>query len=543
MIENYFPLYKILFMTSYISIEKFKTELKNISNYEKKYPLLNSYLFIENDCKELIKYLPDFNKFVNFMIDNYSFKITREEASHTRIIDLDIYKNNQHGFKNMFEKFVSIWNCIGKFAKRYQCTELAPIYLNEDLYLHYFLNDNSGRYHLMYIATALENFISWQNKFLDDLIENLKDGGILHSYVKSMEKTIDVQNAKDDDVLNFDEINECLFEKIYENGIKNKGSYDFGSMEKFLGQIILEGKVKFNTNLKFVTYSLEGFTGDKSGVFADFISKYETVDLNIKLKQKIYDKYKKIIKNTSDSETEKILTKILSSIQALIYYLTLEKRDSLEEIYPFIQKLQSKVNLENVCIQFFNEQDFKIYELTAIYSFFEFLCFKIIANSTFYLNHVCEINIDENTKKNILEFFEEKEKQLVINKACLAAACRKLISRYLAFEYDFDINDKRELRFWILREEFWPKENRKNLDLIENDLNFLNKYDIYLKHCYDLYNLLGGDETHFWKGINLNNEVDADIEKDSNKVEEDSNKMEVGKIIKKPKKIKKKRIF
>lgn len=54
------------------------------------------------------------------MIDNYSYKITREEASHTRIIDLDIYKNNQHGFKNMFKKFVNIWNCIGKFAKRIQ---------------------------------------------------------------------------------------------------------------------------------------------------------------------------------------------------------------------------------------------------------------------------------------------------------------------------------------------------------------------------------------------------------------------------------------
>ena len=60
------------------SIEDFKEELIKIPNYEQEYPLLY-YCFIEdkNKEKDLIKYLPDINKFVNFMIDKYSYKITR----------------------------------------------------------------------------------------------------------------------------------------------------------------------------------------------------------------------------------------------------------------------------------------------------------------------------------------------------------------------------------------------------------------------------------------------------------------------------------
>ena len=49
--------------------------------------------------------------------------------------------------------------------------------------------------------------------------------------------------------------------------------YDFDSMERTLGQMVLTGKVKFNgeNDLKFVTYCFEGFRGNKSSVFVDFI--------------------------------------------------------------------------------------------------------------------------------------------------------------------------------------------------------------------------------------------------------------------------------
>ena len=46
----------------------------------------------------------------------------------------------------------------------------------------------------------------------------------------------------------------------------------------------------------------------------------------------------------------------------------------------------------------------------------------------------------------------------MINKTSLATACRRLISRYLAYEFDIDINEKKKLYYWILKEELWSKE-------------------------------------------------------------------------------------
>ena len=64
--------------------------------------------------------------------------------------------------------------------------------LNENKEIAYFFVDNKDIGKGMYIASAYENFIKWQNNFLDSLIEPLKKREILHSYVQNMEKSINV---------------------------------------------------------------------------------------------------------------------------------------------------------------------------------------------------------------------------------------------------------------------------------------------------------------------------------------------------------------
>ena len=349
--QKNFPFYKLLFMTTYPTVDSFKHELIKIPNYEKKYPFLNYALISENNFKYLIKFLPDFNAFINFMIDNYSYKISREEASKMVLKEQDIYKNNQRNFKNMFDKFIKIWEKIKIYAIKYKCNEdMVPISLDENKTLDNFLNDNGEVGKGMYIAAALQNFISWQNNFLDKLIDNLKNGGILYHYVDNIKKTIDVQNATKKDVLDFEEMDKCLNEKIYENSkrnifkMENKISYqnyrqivyDFDLIEKTLGNMVLTGKVKFNNenDLKFVTYCFEGFRGNKSSVFVDFINIYKTIDLNNETKQRIYNKLSYKIKTESND-----LQKILFSIQLLIYYLTQDIKSAQDEINVIIKDL------------------------------------------------------------------------------------------------------------------------------------------------------------------------------------------------------------
>ena len=76
------------------------------------------------------------------------------------------------------------------------------------------------------------------------------------------------------------------------------------------------------------------------------------------------------------------------------------------------------------------------------------------------------------------------------------------------------MSEKNKLFDYLLREELWSKEDWKNNDLIQNELEFLNYNDIIVGQCYELYNLLGGDENEALKGINLNEKDDKDDDED-----------------------------
>ena len=380
--ENY-PFYKYFLMTTYPSKDSFINELKKILQYEIKYPLLSSYINDDIDRINILKYLPDFNEFVNLMIDNYSYKITREEASKTKLKDEDIYKNNPQKFLDKFKKFKNIWIKLKPYATKYGCRDEMPqIDLDENTTLAHFLNDNGEICKGMYIAAAYQYFIETQNDFLNKLIEPLKQNGILHHFVKNLEKTIDVQKAKKNEALNFDKANEVFMEVIFDNCKRNifkednsinymnykQYIYDFDAVEKILGEIILPGKTRFNghENLKFVTYSFEGFRGNKTSVLSDFSGKYKQLPLSIESKQLIYNSLKDKLENQKED-----LPKILFSIQLLIYYLTQERKDENDEIIKIVQELPDYVSLSKESIEFLNKINLKIKEIEGLYSYIE----------------------------------------------------------------------------------------------------------------------------------------------------------------------------
>ena len=69
--EKDYPFYKYFLMTTYPSKESFIEETKRTNLFEKDYPLISAYISKRNKEKFLIKYLPDFNEFCNYMIDHY----------------------------------------------------------------------------------------------------------------------------------------------------------------------------------------------------------------------------------------------------------------------------------------------------------------------------------------------------------------------------------------------------------------------------------------------------------------------------------------
>ena len=536
--EDTYPFYRLFLMTTYPTKEHFINELKKIPQFDKKYPLLNIYLVNNNEEKELIKYIPDMNEFVNFMIDNYSYKITREEASEKLIKDEEIYKENIRGFKEMFNKFINIWKKLKPYATKYGCRDEMPqIDLDENQKLAYFLNDNGELGKGMYIAAAYQKLIDWQNAFLQGLIESLKQNGILHHLVKNMDKTIEVQRAKKNEVLNFDKVNESLMEIIFDNSKRNiflkddtinyknykQFIYDFENIERSLGEMLLPGKVKFSDNLRFVTYSFEGFRGSKSSVITDFEEKYKSIPLNKKNKQIIFD----LIKDKRNNQNN-ALTKILFSIQLLIYHLSQEKKEENDEIKIIIKDLPEYVILCNECKEFFDNENLqlRVKELIGVFSYIELLCFKPIVEN---LRTEYKKAIDADIQDNIKKLFEGA-KLKIINKIGLASACRKLISRYLvSMRDDTDISEKNPLTLYLAKKEFWNKQLWNEENSLSDDIEILSKYELTVGQCYQLYELLGGDEDKIFEGINIKNEEEK--EEDNN---EEENKP---KIIKKKNKV------
>ena len=204
--ENLFPLLKY-FMYAEYKVD-FKKYLEQEEDYLYKYPLLNCYLNLTRE-QRYIKYLPAFNEFANSMIEKFSYKISREDAKNIEL-------NESEGFdEKKFNNFIKCWDKIYKFATKYKCRdEMGPKKLRANDKLIYFLNDDNELENGMYIAAAYQNFIEWQNEFLQTLIDSGVFNKNLHYYIETMKKKVPVQEAKTNQILNIDD---CFRNSEYKN--------------------------------------------------------------------------------------------------------------------------------------------------------------------------------------------------------------------------------------------------------------------------------------------------------------------------------------
>ena len=154
-----------------------------------------------------------------------------------------------------------------------------------------------------------------------------------------------------------------------------------------------------------------------------------------------------------------------------------------------------------------NPLNLKVEEIAGLYSYIELLCFKpIVAN----LREYYKKPIEENLAEIISKSFEDNNFQ-IITKISLATACRKLISRYLvSIRDDTDYNENNKLDLYLNRDEVWNNSIWNEKQKFEKDLDKIRKFELTLGQCYELYNLLGGDEQEAYKGIVIKDDEDKD---------------------------------
>ena len=389
--------------------------------------------------------------------------------------------------------------------------------------LAYFLNDTNEEGNGMYIASAYQNFINWQNQFLQSIIDIGKDKKYLDFYIEELEKKMPIYEASSNQALS---LNSCFLNSDYSDfdeliniytkrNIYNKDGtidylkyntfiYDISSIEEELAKLILTGKCLFESdNLKLVKYWGEGFNG-KSDILDKFYKKYKQIDLNDKEKEQIISF---IRENKRDDYKP-----LFGGLQLLIFYLTNNNAKVDDTILNIISNAPEYLRIDEMGRKFFNDKgkDLKIEQIMHVFFFFEHLCFtelrknlnhqykeqipedikKIIDEKLLNNNKKDENDKNENNDQNVQKDNNEKNDNDNDNDKIkikeLGAAVRRFISRYLVGSRA-DTGPNSLLLPNLNKIELWEEKFGKNDNLEEELSNKLEDLKITVGQSNEFY--------------------------------------------------------
>ena len=524
-----YPYFKYFKLTKYKTEEDFEKRMPSKEKY-----FLTSLLLIKVDEFKKLKYLPDFNEFINLMIEEYSFKISRSDAKDRSLNEEIIYKNES--FKIKLKKFLKAWKEIKDEAVKYECGKDMPVKsLSDTDKLNYFLNDKGEIGGGMYIAAAYTKFIEWQNTILQPIIDSNPLGGILYNYVDILKKKIPVQEASNEQIVLIDKriddskyssIKDIIYSFSERNIFSDSGKinysdynsflYDYDSIEEELGRIILPGVLQFDSEkkLNFVVYWSEGFRGGNSEIISKFYFKYKQKDLSEEEKKKIKEYI--IIKNKEQIEIygfKKDFKEIYASLQILIFFLTehpIQKDD--EKISEIISKYADKYfKISNDCKEFFESEakDITINKLMNLFFIIEHLCFNDLCIN---LQLDLKLEIPQEQKDTVIEKLLKSYNKKLYTLKDLAAAVRRYISRFLVgFAQTSEAQNEGKLSDYLSRQDLWEERVwGQDCDLIDEINRHIGGLNLKISQAYKFYELIGEEDK---KEIEFLNEED-----DKNKI-------------------------
>ena len=517
-----YPLLKYFTYTKYRTKNDFMKLLEPKEKCKEEYPLLFKYLF-DSDVKKLT-YLSYINEFSNYLIQYYSFKISREEAK-TKTLNEEQELIDQFGERKI-KNFLVSWKKIKSKAVQFKFHKLKEgKEFSKKTELVYFLNDINEEGYGMYLASAYQNFINWQNEFLDFIIKNGCEKENLKFYIDNMNKKINIQDANLNQTLL---INGCFNGSYYEDFVdliytfsrrdifKKDGTINYSNYNSFkyeikiiedeLAKLLLPGKCLFEdeNNLKFVSYWGEGFNGGKSDVLQQFFKKYKQTDLNENEKKILIDYF---VKNNNGNHNKQVY----GTIQIIIFYLLNNNLDEKEKIFEI--NFPNYLRIEPSFIEFLTDkgQDFTADKIMGIYFLFEHLCFNDLCKTI--QNEYKEEISNEINEKIENNFLNNNNVNNIIPIKDLAAAVRRFISRYLVGNKTEDnIIPNSLLLPQLKRPDLWDEKFGKlpNLDeLISKVLQDLNltvgqSFKFYEKiKTEDEKEILFGEEDNDDENINF----------------------------------------
>ena len=396
-----------------------------------------------------------------------------------------------------------------------------------------FLVDGGEFQNGMYLAAAYQYLIGLQKEFLNPILEANLFSGILNSYVNSLSKTVPIQEAKKEQIVlieerfknykKYSDFNDVVYayseRNIFgENGKINYSGYntfvyDYDRIEEELGKIILPGVCLFEgeDELNFVTYWGEGFRGGNSSMISKVYSKYPQKDLNDEEKKEVINYISSMNKTKmaqGDMKTRYDFKNFFGSLQILLFYLT-EKGvvKEGEKIINIINNSPGYLKISNDFENFFKNEgkNLTVNKIMNLFFFFEHLCFEDLSET---LQPEYKAQIPDKTKTVIIEkLLKQKNENDIIPTKSLAAATRRMISRYLAGKRAVtDIGEDRDLTFELCREELWEEKIGQLEDLMDFVIVKMNGIKLNVGQAFEFYNIIGEEDKNAIN-INYQNEI------------------------------------
>ena len=514
--ENEYPYLKYLYYYNYPNKDSLFNIIESNNNYKNKYPLTYNMLKYTTDYKsqmEKLRYIPKINKKINHLINNYSYKISRDQALHKKIIDefreskdkfiIVNKKNKDEKLDEYLQDLVNLFKSFKNIDLQWDCHKLPKMELTvrESKLATILLDDSEPGY---YLSSIYKKLIEYQNLFLENIINCNSQNGLLYCFVKQLNNEIMIQDASINEIvkLNFERnnnlkrylnIDELIFINTTNNPFTNKFNYELDQIEIELGNIILPGIRKFKATdnvLRYVTYQFEGYRGKNSDILTNFNEKYPPQELNDNEKL-ILNKY------IHDNENDDYKS-FLFSIQLLIDYIQKTGTNPNTSISKIIRDIPYHINLsEDIKLFFNNHTEFSVNKLVRIYELFELLCWNQIKD---YLLIEYMEKLGEEKIQSINKYYQENpDAKNYIKKIELASAIRKFISRYLAGKRSQSQTNANGMLFYYLnRADLWVRNIDD--DNFEKELYKLSALKITVGEGKDFYDILGGDS----KLLNLN---------------------------------------
>ena len=544
--EERYPYFKYLYLYSLPKSSDISNILNSNNDLKNKYSLTLKVLkYLESDKKEisLLKYLPKVNEKLNHLINSYSYKISRDESAKKTIKEEFYNKNNNIFVINKYKEnndiisyikdIINLFDEFNKIPLQWGCHQLKNISLKSDSSLStILLDENEPGY---YLASIYKKLIEYQNLFLENIINCNSQNGLLYCFVKQLNNEIMAQDVTFNEIVKlkikknnsklYSDLEEIFFVNISNDPLINKFNYELNQIEIELGNLILPGVRKFKSSdeeLRFITYTFEGYRGKNSAILTNFNEKYPQKDLTKNEKEILYN----FVKNFAQDEYRNFLF----SIQILINYIQNSGKPGETPIFEVFSNIPMHLNIDENIKDIFNlNKNLKIDKLVRIFEFFEHLCWEQIKE---YLLDEYLKPLDENKIKEINNYFFNN-KNNVISKIELAEAVRKFISRYLAGKRSqSEIGEDKMLFDYLSRADLWKKNI--NDEKFENEIMLLSKLKITVGEAKDFYDKLGGDNDYFFSQIKNEENIGNNFldEEDKKSIGNIGNNNEINIIIK-----------